>query len=100
MVGIEQINSGRVLPLNEWDFQRPHKPGRRHPEVVTYHDQTLHSTAITLPQRLNEFAIFIVGPGMQPLFELIEHNHDLRFRRTALAESQRNQCFFERHLVG
>ncbi len=52
VVRVEQVDGGGVLPFDQADFQLPHEPGGRHPEVVPHHDEALHAAAVALPQGL------------------------------------------------
>src|SRR3954453_21050761 len=64
MAGIEKINSGGVLALYKLDFQGIQEPCRRHPEVVTHHNNCLEMLAVALPKSSNQFRVLLPSAGM------------------------------------
>ena len=65
------------------NFQLIHELRYRHPEIIAHHQQTLHSTALAMPQRFNEFGCLFHSLHMQPLFKLIQDNQHLAASRNA-----------------
>src|SRR5262249_1056950 len=73
----EEVDSSRVQSLEETDFQLPHKASRRHPEVISHHDDTLQSPTIALPQGLHQVRVLFFLFRMKPLLQLVEDGHHL-----------------------
>ena len=65
------------MSLNQVDFQRLHESGGSHPKVVADHDNALHPSAVTMAQRFDQSRFLLQLCDEQPLFELINHNHNL-----------------------
>ena len=56
---VEQIDRGRVLALDEADFQLAHEPADGQPEVVADQDEALHPPAVALPQGLHQLGVLL-----------------------------------------
>jgi hypothetical protein len=52
VIQVKEIDRRRVLAFKKSNLQLPQEAGCRHPEIIPYHDDTLHPTAIALPQGL------------------------------------------------
>ena len=74
---VEEIDERGVPALEDLNAQVAHEPRERHPEIVPHHDKALDAIAIALPQRAGQFRLPFLVPGMQPLLELVDHDHDL-----------------------
>ena len=79
---VEGIDGGEVIVFDEPDFEGPHEPGRGHREVVADQNETLDIRAIALPQGPDELATGFarVVVGVEPLFELVEHDQEFTAR--------------------
>jgi hypothetical protein len=77
MAGIEKINGGGVLSLDQFNLQFSHAPSRRHPEIVSHHHDRLNVLAITLTQSGNQFCVLLTPLRMEPLLELVKDEQEL-----------------------
>jgi len=77
MARIEKVDGYRILSFHEPDFQFPHEPGRRHPEIVSYHDDRLEVLTVALSQRGDQFRVLLTPLRMEPLLELVQDNQHL-----------------------
>src|SRR5262245_61152541 len=59
MAGIEKINSGGVLALDQPDFQGIQEPCRRHPEIVTHQHSRLNMLTIAMTKSVDQFRVLL-----------------------------------------
>ncbi len=86
MAEVEKINEGRVLALEQLNFQVRHEPADREPEIVPDQDERLQMLAVALTQGGGQLGVFLGPPGMEPLLELVEdQEHLLAARQDAAA---------------
>jgi len=77
MVYVEQIDRGKVLALNDGNFDRIHKPYGGHGKVITNHHDRLHLATVALPHRSDQVGLLLAAMRVQPLFELVQDDDDL-----------------------
>ena len=99
---VEGIDRGEVIVFDEPDLERAHEPRRGHRKVVTHQDKTLDVGPIALPQGPNELSSCAAGIiiGVQPLFELVEHNQDFGARRQKHAAAYAGNRLGKAQLIG
>ncbi len=74
---VEEIDEGCVLAQEDFDPKVTHEACERNPEVVPHRDEALDALAVALPQRLGQLGFLFPTPGMEPLLELVDDEHDL-----------------------
>ena len=99
MADWKEIDGRGIRCFDKSDFDLSHEASRRHPEIISHHDDALESASIALPERLNKVRMLYLRPGMEPLLELIKDNQHLLAYRNSLATSQCLQRFFEAQIV-
>ena len=87
MIDVEQIDRSEVVALNNRNVQHAHQACRRHSKIIPHHHDGLQLPAITLPQSLHQFGVRLCSMSMQPLFELVDDNHDLLWGRLPACRS-------------
>ena len=91
MPRIEEVHGGGVLAFDEPDLQVSEESGRRHPEVVAYHDDGLDAPTVRLAQGGQQFGVLHPSSGVQPLLELVQHDRHLPARGDRLAFTKDSQ---------
>jgi hypothetical protein len=81
MEGVEPINGGEIVALNNGDVHGPHEAGSRHAEIIPHHYDALQPAAVTLTQGLDEFRVLLCSLRMKPLLELVEDDKHFFTRR-------------------
>ncbi len=64
------------------------------------HHDALHTDAVALPQRLNQFGVLLLLPGVEPLLELIEDDEYLLAGRNALTPAEGRQRILQTQVGG
>ena len=77
MAGIKEIHKMAVLCFGEANLEVLHKAIHCQPEVDPYHDNALQTRPVALPQGLDQDRVLFALMSVQPLLELIEHDHQL-----------------------
>ena len=91
----EEVNRGAIGSLKKPYFKLAHEPRYRHPEVIPYHQDTLQTSAVALPQRPSERRVFLSPVGVHPLLELVDEEDDLLTGGNPLAAPKRGERFHE-----
>ena len=65
------------MPSENRDLKPLHEPAQRQPEVVPDHHDALHPFAVALTQGVHQLGVLFVVVPVQPLLELVDHQHDL-----------------------
>lgn len=87
----EQVDGGAVVPFHQLDIEIVHEAGHGHPEVIADHHDALQSPAVAVPQRSGQFGPFVIAVGVQPLFELVEHDQHLPIAAEGFSAAQLGQ---------
>ena len=77
MTQIEEIDRREVMALDDPGFHCPHEARGRHRKIVAHHDHGLQLSAVALSQGVDKLGLLLGSTSVQPLLELIHHDHDL-----------------------
>ena len=88
VVQVEEVDRRRVFPLDQPDFELAHEAGRRHPELIAYRDDRLHTLAVALPHRGDQIVIISRTATEEPLLELIQDQQNFLARTQHPASAQ------------
>ena len=95
VVDIEQIDKQEIPAGYHLDIQCLHQSQGGDIKVIADHENGLQSTTITLAQSFDQFSLRVGSMGMEPLFELVDDNHDF----VALTASQCGQSICQAKIV-
>ena len=83
MTGIKEVDRREVVAFEDRRFQLTHEARGCHREIVPHHHDGLQLTAVALAQGVDKLSLLLGAAGVQPLLELIHHDHNLvTVRRT------------------
>ena len=83
VTGIEEVDRREVVALDDRGFQLAHEARGRHREIVPHHDDGLQLPAVALAQGVDQLGLLLGPPRVQPLLELVHHDHDLATVRSS-----------------
>jgi hypothetical protein len=80
MAWIKKIDESDVLIRDEIDFQVPHEPTGREPEIIPHQHNGLDMLAIAVPKSGDQLRVLAAALRMEPLLELVEDEQHLALR--------------------